>query len=81
MFEEGELTLGKSKAEKVKGVQFFEKDDNTDCPYVEWTFNVEETGLYEMYMNYNAESSYGTTIQRKIEVDGEVLLMIFTMYI
>lgn len=72
VFEEGELTLGKSKAEKVKGVQFFEKDDNTDCPYVEWTFNVEETGLYEMYMNYKAESSYGTTIQRKIEIDGEV---------
>ena len=60
MFEEGELTLGKSKAEKVKGVQFFEKDDNTDCPYVEWTFNVEETGLYEMYMNYKAPRRLST---------------------
>ncbi len=52
----------------VRGIDF-SKDAN--CEYVEWTFNVEEEGLYEMYANiYNVES-YGMTIQRKIMIDGE----------
>lgn len=53
----------------VTGIDF-SKDAN--CEYVEWTFNVEKAGLYEMYANiYNIES-YGMTIQRKIMIDGEV---------
>lgn len=72
VFEDGELTVGKNSPEKVKGVQFYETDDDKNCPYVEWKFNVEESGLYEMYFNYKAEDSYGTIIQRKIEIDGEV---------
>lgn len=71
VFEEGELTVG-DETEKVKGVQFFEAEGDKDCPYVEWTFDVKEAGLYEMYWNYKAESSYGTIIQRKVEIDGEV---------
>lgn len=70
--ENNTLTVGKEKPVEVKGVKFFETDDETDCPYIEWTFNVEKTGLYEMYLNYKTEKSYGTIIQRKIVIDGEV---------
>lgn len=53
--------------EGVNSVDFTE-----DLEYVEWKFNVETAGLYEMYLNYRNVISYGMQIQRKIYVDGEV---------
>lgn len=47
-------------------------DFTDDIEYVEWKFNVEKAGLYEMYLNYRNVISYGMQIQRKILVDGEV---------
>ena len=70
--ENNTLTVGNENPVEVKGVKFHEADGAEDCPYVEWTFNVEETGLYEMYLNYKTEKSYGTIIQRKIVIDGKV---------
>lgn len=70
--ENDTLTIGNNDPVNVKGIKFYETNDETDCPYVEWTFDVEETGLYEMYLNYKTEKSSGTIIQRRIKIDGEV---------
>ena len=70
-FQDGTMKLdGKDK--KVKGIEFFETKDEKDCPYIEWTFDVAKEGLYEMYTDLMPIKSFGSIIQRKIEIDGEV---------
>lgn len=63
---------GKLQYETVddeKGIDF-SKDAN--CEYVEWKFDVEKAGLYEIHINYYAQPAYGMQIQRKLMIDGEV---------
>lgn len=40
--------------------------------YLEYKFNVEETGLYEIWMNYYTVDDTGAQMQRKFEIDGKV---------
>lgn len=63
----GETDLTIESKEGVDSVDFTE-----DVEYVEWKFNVEKSGLYELYLNYRNVISYGMQIQRKIYLDGEV---------
>lgn len=76
---------GKEVEKEANGIRFYrgsytEKDKETDkdvkkdidCSYVEWTFNVEKEGLYQMYVNVKPEVSYGTLIQRRFLIDGEI---------
>lgn len=56
---------------ETNGIKFYQ-DDAVDCSYVEWTFQVKETGLYQMYVNMKPKKSYGTQIQRRILIDGEI---------
>lgn len=69
---------GKEVTQDVKGIKFYKNmevdgsDEKVSCTYVEWKFQVEEAGLYEMYVNVKPESSYGTLIQRRFIIDGEV---------
>lgn len=58
------------KVEKVDGANAV--SFTSDVDYVEWTFNVEKAGLYEMYVSYRNVVRYGMQIQRRICVDGEV---------
>lgn len=62
---------GKLVTKDVNGIKFY-KDDDVKCSYVEWTFDVEKDGLYEMYVNLKPQKSHGTQIQRRILIDGEV---------
>lgn len=70
---EQELVVDGKTIKDVKGIKFYEASGKTeDCPYVEWTFDVEKEGLYEMYVNMKPKSSHGTQIQRKILIDDEI---------
>lgn len=62
---------GKEVTKDVKGIKFYQNKE-MECTYVEWTFDVKETGLYQMYVNIRPETSYGTTIQRRFVIDGEI---------
>ncbi len=39
--------------------------------YIEYSFNVEKEGLYEIWMDYFTVEDTGAEIQRKFEIDGE----------
>lgn len=39
---------------------------------IEWTFDVEEDGLYEIYVDYQSDGGNGAKIQRSFSIDGEV---------
>lgn len=43
----------------------------TETEYVEWTFTVPETGLYQMHIGYYALDGTGQPIQRAALLDGE----------
>lgn len=60
----------KLQIEKKDGVDAVDFDE--DLEYVEWKINVDQGGLYEMYLNYYNVIRYGMQIQRKILIDGEV---------
>lgn len=62
---------GKEVVKEANGIKFYQNKE-IDCSYVQWTFNVEEEGLYQMYVNVKPEVSYGTLIQRRFLIDGEV---------
>lgn len=70
-FRDGTITLN-GEEKSVKGIEFFETTDEKDCPYIEWTFEVTQEGLYEMYADLMPIKSFGSIIQRKFEIDGEV---------
>lgn len=70
-YQDGSMTL-KGEEKNVKGIEFFKTNDEKNCPYVEWTFDVSEEGLYEMYADLMPIKSFGSIIQRKIEIDGEM---------
>ncbi len=57
------------RKEDIRGIDFSE---DAGCDYVEWTFDVENEGIYEIHANVYNVKSYGMTIQRRILVDGEV---------
>ena len=40
--------------------------------FVEWNFKVEQDGLYEINLDYKADSGNGSKIQRKFSIDGAV---------
>lgn len=40
--------------------------------FVEWNFKVEQDGLYEINLNYKADSGNGPKIQREFSIDGAV---------
>ena len=63
----GETALDVVNKEGADAVDF-----SADVPYVEWTVDVDQGGLYELYLNYYNVISYGMQIQRKIMIDGEV---------
>ncbi len=44
---------------------------DTETDYVEWTFTVPETGLYQMQIKYYAIGGTGLPIQRAAMLDGE----------
>lgn len=62
---------GKLVEKEVHGIKFY-RDTKVDCQYVEWDFNVETEGLYEMFVNIKPQESHGTLIQRRIIIDGEI---------
>lgn len=62
----------KLQYETVDGVKGINFSNDASCEYVEWTFDVEKAGLYEIVINYYAQPAYGMQIQRKLMIDGEV---------
>lgn len=67
-----ELQLISQKDDKgndQKGIDF---SKDAECEYVEWTFQVEKAGLYEIHAQVYNVASYGMTIQRQVLLDGEV---------
>lgn len=46
-------------------------DDNTE--YIEWTFEVPESGLYELKFDYYASGDSALSMQRAVLLDGEEL--------
>lgn len=62
---------GKQVVKEVNGIKFYD-DDDVDCSYVEWTFNVEEEGLYQIFANVKPRESHGTLIQRRLLIDGQI---------
>lgn len=40
--------------------------------FAQWEFLVEQDGLYEIILDYKADSGNGSKIQRKFSIDGEV---------
>ncbi len=43
-----------------------------DNDFLEYKFNVQESGLYEMWVNYFTVEDTGAQMQRKFEIDGKV---------
>lgn len=62
---------GKLVTKEMNGIKFYDNKE-INCSYVEWDFDVDKEGLYEMYINLKPEISHGTQIQRRILIDGEV---------
>lgn len=58
----------KDKAEKTANAFLSTKDKD----YIEYSFNVEKEGLYEIWLDYFAVEDSGAEIQRRFEIDGEV---------
>lgn len=46
--------------------------EDAGCETVEYTFNVEKAGLYEIHMEFMNTVSYGMQIQRRVYIDGVV---------
>lgn len=60
-------TFVKDKTEKTEN-GFLNTKENS---YIEYSFNVEKEGLYEIWMDYFTVEDSGAEIQRKFEIDGE----------
>lgn len=43
-----------------------------EAPFFEWSINVPEAGLYEIYFDYYPLKGSGSVIQRELMIDGEV---------
>ncbi len=65
----GPVKLSVVEKDGAKGVEFCE---DKGVEYVEYTFNVDKEGLYEMYCNFYNLITEGLQIQRRLYLDGEV---------
>ena len=59
--------VGKNKELTENAVLTTEEND-----HLEYKFQVEETGLYEIWVNYFTVEDTGAQMQRKFEIDGKV---------
>lgn len=57
----------KDKTQKTENA-FLNTKENS---YIEYTFDVEKEGLYEIWLDYFTVEDTGAEIQRKFEIDGE----------
>lgn len=68
--------FGYSAAENVEKLNDYEGEKNVlvtqEDGYVEWTVNVPEDGMYNIYVKYFQMQSRGIDIERSILINGEV---------
>ncbi len=77
--ESGATSGGAVTVESKTGKSVKEQKDKTEnaflstkeTGYIEYSFNVEKEGLYEIWMDYFTVEDTGAEIQRKFEIDGE----------
>lgn len=64
------------KGEDVNVQNEYEGETNVlytgEDSYVEWSVNVPETGMYQIYIQYYTVKSRGVDIERKLYINGEI---------
>jgi len=60
---------------KVQNGSELQWQKNDSAGYVEWTFNVPESGLYNLGLEYFPLEGKGASIQRDLKIDGEYPFM------
>lgn len=68
------LSIASSKGVEIlnqyEGVQ--NAIQTSDESYIEWTVDIPEEGMYQLYVEYYPVSSRGVDIERKIYINGEI---------
>ena len=68
------LNINASEGTKILDEYEGEKNivHTSEVSYVQWTVDVQESGLYQMYIEYYPVASRGVDIERKFYIDGEI---------